>query len=109
MKTGYPDRMAERQSRKFFEYVSGYGAPVVPRNEISEREARQRRTYYEVAFDHHGRVFRVTKMLDQKFELQYDYEYDDAGRVSFVTTTNADGRSDKVPMSGTREAATTRR
>jgi negative regulator of genetic competence, sporulation and motility len=85
-------------STKFFEYVTGYSVPVVPKNSISEDEAKRRRAYYVVAFDDLGQIVQVTKMLDSQFEFQYDYHYDDAGHVTAATITGPDGKSEDIPV-----------
>jgi YD repeat-containing protein len=70
----------------------------MPKNSISEDEAKQRRSYYVVAFDDLGQIVQVTKMSESQLEFQYDYHYDDAGHVTAATITGPDGKSEDIPV-----------
>ena len=83
---------------KYFEGVAGYSAPMQPRNPISEEDAKRRRVYYRVVFDDAERIVQVTKFLDSRFELQFDYQYDIAGQVSSAQVTGPDGKSQPIDV-----------
>ena len=92
----------ETPSTKYFEYISGYSVPAIPKSPISEADARQRRAYYEVAFDESGRVMQITKMLDARLSFRYEYDYDATGRVSAARMTGPDGNTKEIPLPHTK-------
>lgn len=75
-------------------YYAGWGSyriPFVPQEEISEQQARSRRTYYVGRYDSEGRLARFDKYLDGEREWTDEYAYWDNGRLNERVILKSDG------------------
>ena len=94
---------------KYFERVIGYSAPMIPKNEISEAEAGQRRVYYQVRLDEADRVTRIVKMLDGRVEAQFAYAYDALGSLTAAQIIDTEGNSRDIELPRKQTATVTTR
>lgn len=72
---------APTPSLRYFLTYRGISLPLALTEELAPEALRNRNTYFRAAYDAHGRMLWVEKLVYDEVEMRHDYRWSEDGRL----------------------------